>query len=191
MRLLLLALISFALFSCQHSPKKNYYLLTAPVVQSSQQTTPQVNNLIGIGPIDVADYLDRLHIIYQTDDNSVVVADNDYWAEPLAKGIPRVIALNLSQRDSSRTFVTFPWRTDSAPHYSIRLNIHSMSRTATDANINATWEIFDNTKKVNVERHYFNQSSPAKNDAKSLTKAYSDLFLKMSGDIDEALTRLK
>jgi hypothetical protein len=190
MRLLFAVIMSSFLFSCQTSPNKNYYLLTASNPTSAQQSNPAPATLIGIGPIEVSDYLNRLRVIYQTGDNNVVVADNDYWAESLDKGIPRVVALNLTQRDNSRSFVNFPWRTDSVPAYSIRINVQSMTLVNNEAHLVAAWEIFDNTKKVNIERRYFSQSIPVKNEAKALAKAYSELLGIMSIDIDQALRKL-
>jgi uncharacterized lipoprotein YmbA len=174
--------------ACQSSPKKNYYLLTGPT--ASTTNTSNITTLIGIGPIEVADYLNRLHIIYQTDNNSVTVAENDYWAEPLDKGVARVIAQNLTQRNSTRSFVSFPWRSDSVPHYSLRVTLESLSRTSGEARMNATWEVFDNVKKVSVTRRHFTHSTPAQNNPTALAQAYSNLLSELANDIDSQLNQL-
>jgi uncharacterized lipoprotein YmbA len=190
--LLILILTCGLLCACQSSPKKNYYLLTSPVATTKNASTnaSNITTLIGIGPVVVADYLNRLHIIYQTDNNSVIVAENDYWAEPLDKGIARVIALNLTQRNSARSFVTFPWRSDSIPRYSLRLKIESLSRTASEASLDGAWEIFDNSNKISVTRHHFTRSTSAQSTPKALAQAYSKLLAELADEIDLQLNQL-
>lgn len=179
----------FLLSACQTSPRKNYYLLTAPAVEQ-HQSTKAITQVIGIGPIEVADYLQRLHIVYQSDDGSLVMAENDYWAEPLDKGIARVLALNLTGRDTSRSFVNFPWRRDSKPHYSLRLQIHSLNRTDNQAHINATWELVDNRTGTKLQRRHFIRTTAVNTGAKALAHAYSKLFADLAIEMDEALTQL-
>src|SRR5690606_11907489 len=100
------------LCACQSSPRKNYYVLSAEsLIQNSE--IKNITHTIGIGPIELADYLHRSQIAYVDKGSQLVLEENDYWAEPLDKGIARVLMLNLMQDDSSRSFVTFPWRSDS------------------------------------------------------------------------------
>src|SRR5690606_25921034 len=124
-KILLVIFISSLLYGCQQSPRKNYFLLDSPTVTTS--ASENITSLIGIGPITLAEYLHRLQVVYQADDGKLIMADNDYWAEPLDNGIARAIALNLTQRDSSRGFIHFPWRADTRPAYSFRVHVHSLS----------------------------------------------------------------
>ena len=161
-------------------------------------STENITTLIGIGPIEVADYLNRSQIIYnQTSvtningqsDNSLTISDNDYWAEPLDKGIARVIALNLTQRDSNRSFTYFPWRADSKPRYSLRIQLNSLTRINQQATIIATWELMDNDIKKNLQRRNFIRSIPVEPGAKNLAQAYSKLLAELGSEMDEALSK--
>ena len=82
MRRILLIAFSCSLFlSCQHSPQKNFYYLTAQLdkEQNSAQTeSTKVSQLIGIGPIEIADYLNRSQIIDNQSNNSLTMADNAF-----------------------------------------------------------------------------------------------------------------
>lgn len=186
---LLLIAVCLLISGCQQSPRKNYYLLSASAVEPIH-AAENIDQVIGIGPIEVAEYLNRLHIVYQTEDGSLVMADNDYWAEPLDKGVARVLALNLTRHDTSRSFVKFPWRNDSKPDYSLRLQIHSLNRAASQAYINATWELIDNTQKTSLQRRHFIRSIAATSGAKGLIQAYSQLFSELASEMDEALKAL-
>lgn len=184
--ILIVLTISFLVCACQQSPRKNYYLLTAPPAEAFN-STEKITTVIGVGPIEVAEYLNRLHLVYQTEDGGLIMADNDYWAEPLNEGIARVISLVLTQRDNSRSFVDFPWRSDSKPDYSLRLRVHSLSRIGNQAHINATWELVDNINKVNLERRHFVRTAKTGYGAHALTKTYSEFFAELAAEMDSAL----
>jgi uncharacterized protein len=202
-RILLIAFSCSLLLSCQHSPQKNFYYLTAQLHQKqnteqSLSTTPEkstaqinsskMNQLIGIGPIEVADYLNRSQIIDNQSNNSLNMADNAFWAEPLDKSIARVTALNLA--NSTRSFVYFPWRIDSKPRYSIRVRVDELSRTANQAKLNANWELIDNDTKSNLLRKNFTRSISVDSGAKALAQAYSKLLADLAGEMDIELNKI-
>lgn len=199
--ILFIALSCSLLLACQHSPQKNYYYLTAQLnaeqngtITSEQQATPtdnnQTNQLLGIGPIEIADYLHRSQIIDNQSNNSINMAENAFWAEPLDKSIARVIALNLTQVNSSRNFVYFPWRSDSKPRYSLRVRVDELSRTSNHAKLNANWELVDNDTKSNLLRKNFIHSTSVDSGAKALAQAYSKLLADLSKEIDAELNKI-
>lgn len=189
-KILVATVLCSFLVGCNSSPQKKYYYLNT--IPSEQKTlTPSTDNIttvIGIGPVEIADHLQRSQIIYSQTNNQLTVADNDYWAEPLDKGIARVIALNLIQRNDKRSFTTFPWRNDSKPQYSLRIQINSLTRADNEASIIATWELMDNNTKANLQRRNFIRSIPAESGAKNLAQAYSKLLAELAGEMDEALS---
>src|SRR6478609_4538123 len=95
---LFIASLCMLLMACQHSPKKNYFYLS-PVTEktATQASGNEASQLIGIGPIEIAEYLIRSQIIENQTDNTLTLAENAYWAEPLDKSIARVVSLNLTQ----------------------------------------------------------------------------------------------
>jgi uncharacterized protein len=206
MRRILLIAFSCSLFlSCQHSPQKNFYYLTAQLGQEPNpaqniSTTPEksttqtesskINQLIGIGPIEIADYLNRSQIIDNQSNNSLNMADNAFWAEPLDKSIARVTALNLTQANSTRNFVYFPWRSDSKPRFSIRIRVDELSRTANQAKLNANWELMDNDSKTNLLRKNFTRNTSVDSGPKALAQAYSKLLADLAGEMDAELNKI-
>ena len=204
-RILLIAFGCSLFLSCQHSPQKNFYYLTAqfdkePNLAQSSSPTPEktttqtesskINQLIGIGPIEIADYLHRSQIIDNQSNNSLNMADNAFWAEPLDKSIARVTALNLTQVNSARNFVYFPWRSDSKPRYSIRVRIDELSRTGNQAKLNANWELMDNDTKTNLLRKNFTRSTPVDSGAKALVQTYSKLLADLAREMDAELNKI-
>ncbi len=183
---LILLIICSLLSACQSSPRKNFYLLNAMPVEQTDQAA-EITTLVGIGPVEVAEYLNRLHMVYEANDGSLVLADNDYWAEPLREGIPRIIGLNLTARDTRRGMVNFPWRRDNKPDYSLRLALHSLHRIGGEAYINATWELMDVNERSSLLRRHFIRRVPVTSGARPLAQAYSQLLAELSADMDQAL----
>jgi uncharacterized protein len=209
-RIVFIALGCSLLLACQHSPQKNFYYLTAQLAQEHNQTqnlaaAPEnsaaqaanstANQLLGIGPIEIADYLNRSQIIDKQANHRLSMADNAFWAEPLDKSIARVTALNLTK--NTRNFVYFPWRSDSKPRYSIRIRVDELARSTQPAKfndtctLNATWELIDNDTKTNVLRKNFTRSTPADSGAKALAQAYSRLLADLAREMDTELNKIQ
>ena len=189
MRLLIItcSLLSVLLCACSHSPRKNYFILNATAVNSEKHSNEEIDQLIGIGPIEIADYIDRLPILYTQSDNTLVIAENDYWAEPLNKGIARVIADNLGALNPKRSFTNFPWRMDNKPTYSLRLQVHNLSCNSKEASIDASWELINNITKISLQRRHFIRSVPAQANPKALTQAYNKLLGDLALEMDMLL----
>lgn len=182
------------LMGCSHSPHKNYYLLNAVSLAPQTRATPPqaISQFIGIGPIEIADYLNRQQIVFNSASESAIktnltLADNDYWAEPLAKAVARVLALNLMQRNISRSFSFYPWRNDNKPPLSLRVQINSLTRINNQASIIATWELINqNSKKILVKQHFI-RTLPVAQGTDNLVQAYSQLVQNMAEEMDMAL----
>lgn len=143
-----------------------------------------------MGPVEIAEFIDRLPIVYRRADNTLLVSENDYWAEPLDKGIARVLAANLVARNSSRSFAHFPWRSDSKPPYSLRLQVHNLECGDRAASIDATWELIDNRSKASLQRRHFVRSLPAQPNPQTLAQTYSQLLVELALEMDQALNTL-
>jgi len=189
-KIMLIVSLSCLMFACTHSPKKNYFYLT-PQINTEAESKSEITQLVGIGPVEIAEYLTRSQIIDNQTDNTLNMADNAYWAEPLDKSITRVIALNLTQLNSTRSFVTFPWRSDSKPRNSLRIRVDNLSRSDNKATINATWELVDNDAKNTIVRRNFIRTISANSGAKNLAQAYSQLLADLSNEIDAELNKIR
>ena len=65
---------------------------------------------IGVGPVFLPGYLDRIQIVTRTDADQVDLSQFYRWAEPLDEGIARVLAEEIGARVPTNRIVTFPWR---------------------------------------------------------------------------------
>lgn len=180
--LLLLSLVS----GCQSSPEKQYFVLTAMPSQMVSGSTALEHD-IGIGPIDVAEYLHFTQLMYQLDDGSLQRFANSYWAEPLEQGISRVMSINLSQGDRRRNLVLFPWRANNTPQYSIKIKVTSLNRDGNNARLNANWELTNNSLHQTLAKQNLIAVTNAGSTAAELVSAYSNLLAQLAKEIEKSL----
>jgi len=185
--ILLLGILSL-LLACQQSPQKSYYLLTplSPLVEKENAT---INTMLGLGPLELADYLKRPNMVRTSSNNTLNMTSNDFWAEPLDKGIVRVLSLNLVRQDPSRMVLAFPWRSDRIPPYSLRIDIHELVFADKQARINATWELVHTADKKTVERQHFIRSVNTESNAGAMAYAYSQLLAQLAEEMNQALLK--
>jgi len=87
-----------------------YYVLSPT---SPRQLTPTANAsslAVGVGPVLIPGYLDRVQIVTRDANDEVAVAMYERWAEPLDGGIAQVLAADLGADVGSERIAVFPWR---------------------------------------------------------------------------------
>lgn len=185
-RLLMVLTLCLFISSCQQSPRKHYFLLNAtPTATPSREIT----QTIGLGPIEIADYLKRSRLVRNPDNNRLQLTDVEHWGEPLEKGIARVLAINLMNQDSARLVKPFPWRSDEEPAISIRVHIYDLQVIDGAANINASWSLIGNESKTLLWQQHFVRSKKTGETAAQIAASYSELLAELAEDMRTALTQ--
>ena len=90
-----IVLVAGALAGCSSLPETSFYMLAADRTESAY-AAPLDGPVLGIGRVDVADYLKRRGIVTQTADFRIHAANYHRWAEPLHDGVRRSIGWQLS-----------------------------------------------------------------------------------------------
>jgi uncharacterized protein len=109
---------SIALASCAVSDPTRYYTLdqagAGRAESKTQASTPGSSAAgamgIGIGPVIMPAYLDRIQIVTRTGTDQVEISVYRRWAEPLEDGIARLLAEEIGARVPTERVVMFPWR---------------------------------------------------------------------------------
>ena len=130
--------IALWLTACGSSPQSNFYRLTAAVSPSPGGQTPTV----GIGPIDIPEFLNRNAMVYTRDGNQLQVAGEELWAEPLDYGITRVMGINLSHLLHSEDIRFFPWDVRHAPEYGVKVRVLDLDARDGQAMLVAEWLLY-------------------------------------------------
>ncbi|MGB5457108.1 MAG: PqiC family protein [Gammaproteobacteria bacterium] len=96
-RLTLLALI-FALGACGTTPPSNFYTLEPVTERGTGPVSTEARSAvhIGVGPIQLAEYLNRNQMVTRTQRVRVNLSETHRWAEPLQVSFARILAENLS-----------------------------------------------------------------------------------------------
>ena len=87
-----------------------YYMLSTTPLREPAPATSGSSLAIGVGPVLIPGYLERLQIVTRGAHDSVEVAMYDRWAQPLESGIAQVLADNLGAQVGSERIAVFPWR---------------------------------------------------------------------------------
>lgn len=186
MKRLLLIIIASWLCACAASPARQHFLLQAQAPEAWHTTTP-VTQVIGLGPVKVADYLTRPTLTVQNADGSLWSPARMMWAEPLQAGIARVLALNLTGQSPDAGFTLFPWRRDQVPPVSVRLDVHDISRKDQQLWLSASWSIWKADQPAPVLRQHFYRSTALGRDDQAIPRALSTLLQQLSSEIGPPL----
>ncbi len=115
-----LCLSSLMLFGCTRSKPAKFYLLH-PLQEAAAEKLSARSLSIGVGPVDIPEYLDRPQMVIRVSSGEVRLADFERWAEPLKANFPRVLGENLSQLLATDRISIFPWTGD--PHIDYRVTV--------------------------------------------------------------------
>jgi len=124
---------------------KLYVLRAQPTKSMSVSAQPKHRPAVRVGPGRIAAYLDVTPIVVEAGPNTVKQLDQHHWAEPISRGISRVLAENLAQRLDGAQMIIYPEPANGA-ELEVRYSI-SQLEGALDGPIsmNITWQIVDAT----------------------------------------------
>jgi uncharacterized lipoprotein YmbA len=119
-------------------PTRSWLLLPVEAPLAAQAEGPS----LGVGPVEVAPYLDRMAIVRRGDGQRLDLAAFDQWAEPLPDGIQRVLVENLARLAPVGEVRFHPWRHDVAPDLQLRLRVLRFdAATGGEAELRVAWEL--------------------------------------------------
>lgn len=134
---ILLGAVAVLLVGCGGAGDQ-YYLLTAA------GPAPTGGGMgIGVGPVTVAEYIDRSNMIFQTGPQKLEVAEGHHWAGDVRKSVASAMASNLGRELGTGNVRTYPWERDDELRYQVSLDIRQFHGTADGfALLEAGWRIY-------------------------------------------------
>jgi uncharacterized lipoprotein YmbA len=175
----LLLALGLLLAGCGSSPPNNYFLLSAHEAPVPGGTTPS----LGVGPIEIPQYLSRKNMVYNGAENTLQVASLDLWAEPLQDGIQRVLALNLAGLLDTQSVSYFPWHPRREPEYGVKLNLLQLDANNQQAMLTAEWLVYRPATDASVTRRISRLQAPltaGNSEPAQVAAAYSELLFQLS-----------
>ena len=133
-----LFLMVAALLAGCAQPNKSFYVLTA------SGPVPSGGGIgIGVGPVSLAEYIDRPNLVTQEAPNQLGVSEDHRWAGDLSASIARVVAANLGRDLKTGNVRTYPWVRDEEINYQVTLDVRQLhSESDGYAVIEAGWRVY-------------------------------------------------
>jgi uncharacterized protein len=175
-------------------PPTIFYTLSS--IRGAETPAPQSSSMpdlvIGIGPMQFPDYLDRPQIVTRTGLNKLNMAEFNRWGGKLDQDFINIFAENISILLSTDRVVVFPWKGQVAPDYRVSLDIHQFEGQNGDTVLlNVTWSIRgkdDSALPLHVDRSIIRQPVSGQ-DYESLVSAYSQAVAELSREVASAIRK--
>lgn len=135
---------------CASSPPVHFYQL-----QAGSPRLPEGNRGIAVllGPLKVADYLQRESVVQRLPDGSLQLGGTARWAGSLDDDIARLLLAQLASRLDSSRLALYPDRVGFQPEVQVLLNISRLdSGPGQPAVLEANWRLLDGRGQMQASR---------------------------------------
>lgn len=174
--------LALLLASCGSSPPSHFYRLTPGSGALGSEHNPSV----GIGPIEIPEFLNRSALVYTQGGNRLLVSGTDLWGEPLAQGVQRIVGLNLAQLLNTQNLSYFPWDSRHPPQYGVKIRVLDLDSNEQQATLTADWQLFHPGTGDIISKRISQYTTPLQASTfapSELPPAYSTLLYKLSETI--------
>lgn len=146
---------------------------------------------IGVGPVVLAEYVDRQNLVIQTGPNKMEISEFDLWSGDLDNSIARVLSINIGRRLGSGNTRTYPWQRDSEIDYQIAMDIREFIAGADGyAHIEASWRIYAlPARNLAASKTFVGKEPIATEDFEAVVAAQSVLLGRLSEDIANSIRK--
>lgn len=164
------------------SASPDYQLLTAKTPATTTQAL--AGKTIGVGPVHVAQFLNRPQIVVHGGGSAMQLRDGQRWGEPLEQGVQRVLLQNLAAMTGAQTR-NFPWRQSAVPDYALRIDIidlDQLSDGSTLLDVNWLLEDLKNGRAIKSGQQHITTAAGIAEQSQ-LAAAYSGLFAQLAQQV--------
>lgn len=158
------------------SEPASYQLLTARAEHNSQ--APLAGKSIGVGPVHVAQFLQRPQIVVHNGGPQLQADDKVRWGEPLEQGVQRVLLQNIATLTGAETR-NFPWRQNTTPDYALRIDIVDLDQLGNGEFILEVNWVFEDLQSAHVLK--------TQQERISSRTSYDDLFVQLARNVSTVL----
>lgn len=141
---------------CATTPQSRFYSLRSVSDSATKErnTTSLPHLSLGVGPVQIPEYLNRPQIVTRTGRNELHLAEFNQWAESLRDNFSRVLAENLSIMLAADHVFVFPWESFTPTiRYQVTVDVYRFEGNADGrAVLVARWSILEENNKVLLTR---------------------------------------
>jgi hypothetical protein len=138
----ILILLPLLLCNCTTTPPTRFYVLSTIADQAA--IAPGGGIAVGVGPINLPQYLNRPQIVTRLGDNRLAVAEFDQWGGELDDNVIRALAANLSSLLKTDRVSLFPWKDGVPISYQVTIDVLNFEQNADGSSLlSVYWSIVE------------------------------------------------
>jgi hypothetical protein len=126
------------------SQPSRFYRLESTLASAAmpQSTIPgQSLPLIGIGPVQLARYLDQPQMIERSTPHRLKLHEFDRWAGTLQENAIQVLSDVMQRELAGAQVIGYPWHSSVRPDYEVVLTISRLERQGSSVRLEAGWTL--------------------------------------------------
>lgn len=127
----LVAALLLGLSACGSSQAVRFYTLTSlkNVEIPAANAAAERRGILAVGPVEIADYLDRPQIIRRDGATNIALLENDRWAGSLQRDLARVLIDNLGILLGPEGYLVLPWEVTARADSRVQVSVTRLERT--------------------------------------------------------------
>jgi uncharacterized protein len=178
---------------CGTSRPAKFYTLTPvqpPPAAGKQTSVPEGAVRVGVGPVEIPDYLNRPQVVTRVSQNELTLSEFHRWGGSIGTDITRVLLENLSVLLASKQVSVVPWTQGGTLRSRVAVDISRFDVTAEgEVWLKAKWTVFGQDGKTMAMVRESNIRQPASGrETATLVAAMSQALGNLSKDIADGLT---
>jgi uncharacterized protein len=170
----------------KESDPTRFYTLTATST-GTQDAAAMPYIVLGVGPVNVADYLDRSQIVVRESSNQLTLAEFDRWAGSPAKEIQRVLVANLANQLGTERIVSYPWKSSVDPEMTVEMTVEKFEYGNGKVWLTASWQVYADNGRVAVAFRRSELSRDSDDDYNAISANLSELTGELTAQIAQAV----
>ena len=120
------------------------FFTLAPLAADQDNAVPgdETPLTLGLGPITLPPYLDRMQLVRRTGPNEIGISATDRWAEALGYDFTATLRQNLVVLLGTSHVVLHPWLRTTRPELAVDIDVlHFEAATSGDVDLTAQWRL--------------------------------------------------
>jgi uncharacterized lipoprotein YmbA len=144
--------VALVLFACSTTSPTRFYVLST--IGDKLAEAP-ANVSVGVGPINLPQYLDRPQLVTRLSSNQLAVGEFDQWGGQLDDNVARTLAGNLSILLQIDRVQLFPWKDDQSLDYAVTVDVINFEQDVDGSSLlDVYWSLVEaKTGRVILRRH--------------------------------------
>ena len=181
-----LGLIAVSTVGCSFAPPVQFYQLQQP---QAQQASINNNATVLLGPLKIADYLQRESLLQREVDGSLRVSHQARWAGSLQDDIGQFVLRQISAQLGSSRIALYPDRVGIEEQAQLVLSISRLdSGVEQPAVLEAQWRLLDGKGKLHDSR-VVSLTEQHNGELNDQVRAQSELLRQLSTQMVQALQK--